>query len=250
MLAGKVALVTGGAQGLGAVFAEALACEGASVVVGDIADATEICGQITRKGGRSLGVPLDVTSAASVEACTARCVEAFGGLHILVNNAGLFTNIPIQPFDQITTDAWDRVMSVNVRGVFECAKGVSGIMRAQRYGKIINIASGTAIKGTPGLLHYVASKGAVISMTRALARELGDEGICVNSLSPGLTMSGNVRQNVSWSDEIASKNIASRALKREALPDDLVGALLFLASPASDFITGQTLSVDGGSVMN
>jgi NAD(P)-dependent dehydrogenase (short-subunit alcohol dehydrogenase family) len=246
----KVAIVTGGAQGLGASFAIALSAAGAKIVIGDLLPAEAVAANIHAAGGECLAVKLDVCDAASVAACVAAAIAAYGRVDILVNNAGLFTNLPIQPFTEIASDAWDKVMAVNVRGTFECVKAVTPQMRAQGYGKIINIASGTAVKGTPGLMHYVASKGAVISMTRAMARELGSDGIRVNSLSPGLTMSDNVRQNSAWTAQIMKANIDSRAIKREAAPDDLLGALIFLASPASDFVTGQTLSVDGGSVMN
>jgi NAD(P)-dependent dehydrogenase (short-subunit alcohol dehydrogenase family) len=249
-LSGKVAIVTGGAQGLGACFAMALAAEGAKVVIGDLLPADEPVSAITAEGGACIAVKLDVCDPASVAACVAQTIEAYGQVDILVNNAGLFTNLPIQPFTEISSDTWDKVMAVNVRGTFECVKGVAEHMKARRTGKIINIASGTAIKGTPGLLHYVSSKGAVIAMTRALARELGEHGICVNSLSPGLTMNDNVRQNGAWTSDVINRNVASRALKREATADDLIGTLIFLASSASDFVTGQTLSVDGGSVMN
>lgn len=249
-LEGKVAIVTGGAQGLGASFAKALASQGARVVVGDLVSADAVAAAIAAEGGTCLPLKLDVCDPASAKSCVARAIETFGRVDILVNNAGLFTNLPIQPFTEIDSDSWDRVMAVNVRGTFECVKAVAPHMQAQRSGKIVNIASGTAVKGAPGLMHYVASKGAVISMTRAMARELGDYGICVNSLSPGLTMSDNVHTNASWTEEAIARNVASRALKREALPQDLIGALLFLVSPASDFVTGQTLAVDGGSVMN
>lgn len=250
VLDGKVAIVTGGAQGLGASFATALAAEGAKVVIGDLLPADEVVASIAADGGQCIAMRLDVCDPASVAACVDRTVGSWGQVDILVNNAGLFSNLPIQPFTEIASDAWDKVMAVNARGTFECVKAVAPPMIARRSGKIVNIASGTALKGTPGLLHYVASKGAVIAMTRALARELGDHGICVNSLSPGLTMSDNVRGNAAWEPEVVARSIGSRALKREAAAFDLLGALIFLASPASDFITGQTLSVDGGSVMN
>ena len=249
-LSGKVAIVTGGAQGLGAAFATALAAEGAAVAIGDILPADDVASAINKAGDRCIATTLDVCDPSSVAACISRTIEVFGHIDILVNNAGLFTNLPIQPFTEISSESWDRVMAVNVRGTFECVKGTAPHMRARRSGKIINIASGTAIKGTPGFLHYVSSKGAVIAMTRALARELGDDGICVNCLSPGLTMNENVRQNAAWTADIVTRNVQSRALKREGTADDLLGALIFLASSASDFVTGQTLSVDGGSVMN
>ena len=249
-LEGKVAIVTGGAQGLGASFAGALAAQGARVMIGDLIAADAVVAAITKDGGSCSAVKLDVCDPVSVANAVARTIEVFGQVDILVNNAGLFTNLPIGPFTEIDSASWDRVMAVNVRGTFECVKAVAPHMQTRGSGKIVNIASGTAMKGTPGLLHYVASKGAVISMTRAMARELGDHGICVNSLSPGLTMSDNVYANDAWTGDLIARNIASRALKREAFPRDLTGALLFLVSPASDFVTGQMLTVDGGSVMN
>jgi NAD(P)-dependent dehydrogenase (short-subunit alcohol dehydrogenase family) len=249
-LAGKVAVVTGAAQGLGAEFAFALARAGAAVVVGDLASTQATCDTIHAAGGRAVSVTLDVTSPDSVAAMIDTAATAFDRIDILVNNAAISGSIQLGPFTAISSADWDRVMAVNVRGTFECIKAVAPVMKAQAYGKIINLSSGTAAKGTPGQMHYVASKGAVISMTRAAARELGEYGICVNALAPGLTMSHAMRSNPSWSSTTIANNIASRALKREAFPADLIGALLFLASPASDFVTGQTLSVDGGSVMN
>lgn len=249
-LKGKVAVVTGAAQGLGRQFAAALAARGAKVLVGDVADVAATVAEIDAAGGAARGTRLDVTDPASVAATVAAALSAFGRIDILVNNAAISGNLKLGPFTDIDSAAWDAVMAVNIRGVFECSKAVVPAMKRQRSGKIINISSGTAIKGSPGLLHYVASKGAVISMTRALARELGDDNICVNCIAPGLTRSENIVANPAWTPETVSRNVASRALKREADPADLIGALLFLASAQSDFITGQTLSVDGGSVMN
>ncbi|WP_398473736.1 SDR family NAD(P)-dependent oxidoreductase [Tardiphaga sp.] len=245
-----MAIVTGGAQGLGAAFAAALAANAAKVVIADLHPAEPVAAAISAAGGSCVAMSMDVCDPASVSTVVSRTVALHGRIDILINNAGLFTNLPIQPFSDISNDAWDQVMAVNVRGTFECVKAVTPHMKAVGGGKIVNIASGTAIKGTPGLLHYVASKGAVIAMTRALARELGADGICVNNLSPGLTMNDNVRQNSAWTPDVIERNIKSRALSRDAGPDDLIGALLFLVSSASDFVTGQTLSVDGGSVMN
>jgi NAD(P)-dependent dehydrogenase (short-subunit alcohol dehydrogenase family) len=246
-LAGKVAAVTGGAQGLGAEFALALAKAGASVVVGDLAST---CDAIRAIGGNARGVSLDVTSSTSVEVFVGEAVSVFGRLDILVNNAAISGIIQLNALTDVTSDEWDRVMTVNARGTFECIKAAVRPMKERGYGKIINLASGTAIKGSPGLPHYVASKGAIISLTRAAARELGEFGIRVNALAPGLTMSEGMKSNPSWSGAVVTNNIASRAIKREALPEDLLGALVFLASPESDFVTGQTLSIDGGSVMN
>jgi len=249
-LSGRVAIVTGAAQGIGARYAAALAAAGAAVVCGDVVDAAGVVQRIREAGGRALALHADVTSAASMQALVTATVEAFGRIDILVNNAGLFANLAMKPFDQIDAAEWDRVMAVNVRGPFECAKAVVPQMRRQGYGKIVNIGSGTVFKGAPMLLHYVSSKGAVTAMTRALARELGDAGIRVNTLSPGLTASENTLANPAWQGAVSANNIASRAIKREVTPEDLCGTLVYLASADSDFVTGQVIVVDGGSVMH
>jgi NAD(P)-dependent dehydrogenase (short-subunit alcohol dehydrogenase family) len=249
-LAEKIALVTGAAQGIGATYAEALAAEGARVVVSDVLDTAAVVGRVKEAGGTAMGVNCDVTDPKSVKAMVDVALKAYGRVDILVNNAGLFGNLPLQSFLEIDSAAFDKVMSVNVRGSFECAKAVAPHMIKQGYGKILNVASGTVFKGTPMLLHYVSSKGAVVAMTRCLARELGDKGVRVNAIAPGLVMSENVVANSAWSKDIVANNTASRAIKREAAPDDMIGTLIFLVSPESDFITGQTLVVDGGSVMH
>jgi NAD(P)-dependent dehydrogenase (short-subunit alcohol dehydrogenase family) len=190
----------------------------------------------------------DVTDGKAVGRLVQVTEKAFGGVQGLVNNAALFGTLPLKRIDDIASEEFDRVMSVNVRGSFECVKAVLPVMRRQRYGKIVNVASGTVFKGTPMMLHYVASKGAIVTMTRSVARECGDDGIRCNCLAPGLTMSENVRSNPAWAEAIVKANIASRCIKREATPDDLLGTLVFLLSAESDFMTGQTLVVDGGSV--
>ncbi len=247
-LTGKVAIVTGAAQGIGAAYAKALAAAGASLGLLDVSAPASVVAQIKDAGGEATGQTCDVTNAASMAAFVADVDQRFGGVHILVNNAGIFASLALKPFAEIDSTEWDRVMAVNVRGSFECAKAVLPVMRRQHYGKIINIASGTVFKGTPLMLHYVASKGAVVAMTRAMAREVGDDGIRVNCLAPGLTMSEGVLANKDWAGAIVANNIASRCIKREATPEDLTGALVFLASPESDFMSGQTVVVDGGSV--
>lgn len=249
-LQGRVAIVTGAAQGIGAEYACALALEGAAVVLADVIDASAVADAIKHGGGRALVLQVDVTSPESTQAMAQATVETFGRIDVLVNNAGLFANLALKPFEQIDSAEWDRVMAVNVRGVFECSKAVVPEMRRRQYGKIINIASATVFKGTPMMLHYVSSKGAVVALSRALARELGDAGIRVNTLAPGLTASDNVLINPAWQGAISANNIASRAIKREATPADMSGTLIYLCSPESDFVTGQVIVIDGGSVMH
>jgi NAD(P)-dependent dehydrogenase (short-subunit alcohol dehydrogenase family) len=247
-LSGKVAIITGAAQGIGAEYARALSAEGAAVVVADVLDANPVVSAINANGGQALAVHCDVTNPASVKAMVAATLERFGRLDILVNNAALFGNVKRKPFEEIESDEWDRMMAVNVRGPFECTKAVTPAMRSQKYGKIVNIASGTVFKGQTMLLHYVTSKGAIVAMTRSLARELGDDGIRVNTLAPGLVMSENVKNN--WNAAQAQNTVNTRAIKRELTPEDMCGTLIYLCSPESDFVTGQVLVVDGGAVMH
>jgi NAD(P)-dependent dehydrogenase (short-subunit alcohol dehydrogenase family) len=195
-------------------------------------------------------MPLDVTDPVSVKRMVVETVQRFGSLDILVNNAAVFAKLALKPFEQIDSAEWDKVMAVNVRGVFECAKAAAPEMRKRKYGKIVNIASGTVFKGTPLMLHYVTSKGAIVAMTRCLARELGDDGIRVNTLAPGLVITEAVRAHPDWKAAVLEHNVAIRAIKRESIPEDMCGTLIYLCSPESDFVTGQMLVVDGGSVMH
>jgi NAD(P)-dependent dehydrogenase (short-subunit alcohol dehydrogenase family) len=248
-LSGKVAIVTGGARGIGAAFSEALAAEGAAVVVADVLDGHAVVETIKAAGGRALYQKTDVSNRASVTEMAERAVADFGSIDILVNNAAIFASLTKKPFFEIESDEWDRLMAVNVRGPFECARAVAPFMIARKGGRIINIASGTVFKGVPGMLHYVTSKGAVVAMTRCLARELGSHGITVNAIAPGLTMSEAIADDPAWSGAAAQPTVKSRALQRDQLPTDLTGALVFLASGDSAFMTGQTMVVDGGAVM-
>lgn len=248
-LEGKTAIVTGGAKGLGAVYCRALAAEGARVVIADVADGAGLAGEIRQSGGEALYRAADVSDEEAVRSLVSAAVERFERIDILVNNAAVFAALPLVEFQDIDVDLWDRIMAVNVRGSFLTAKHVGPRMIAQGSGKIINISSGSAYKGQPPLmLHYIVSKGAVLSLTRALSRELGAHGICVNTLAPGLILSDSILQNREHVERAEQGVLASRALKRRGYPEDLIGALLFLASSDSDFVTGQTLAVDGGSV--
>lgn len=246
---GKVAIVTGAGRGIGVSYAKALAEEGAKVVVSDIIDPTTTVNIINQAGGEAIGIQADVTDPESVKAMVAETVEKFGKLDIMVTNAALFADLQQRSFLEIPEDEWDRVMQVNTRGVFTCVKAAVPEMKKAGGGKIINIASGTVFKGTPMLLHYVSSKGAMVAFTRALSREVGDDNINVNCIAPGLTMSEKVVGEEQW-DAVKDGNTASRAIKREEVPEDLIGALMFLSSSDSDFVTGQTIVIDGGSAMH
>lgn len=249
-MSGRVAIVTGAAQGIGAAYARVLAEEGAKTVISDIIDPAVVVEEIRKAGGEALGIAADVTSPASVADLMKQTVDTYGTVDVLVNNAAIFGKLTDKFFAEIASDEWDQVMAVNVRGTFECVKAVSPIMQENNYGKIINIASGTVFKGAPNLLHYVTSKGAVIAMTRSLSRELGPYNICVNAIAPGLTMSENVVAGSNYNANKLNANRDTRALKRYQKPEDLLGAVLFLASSDSDFMTGQTIVIDGGSVMH
>jgi len=250
-LDGRSAIVTGGAKGIGRHYAQALAAEGAEVMIADIADgaalAAEIAGRYSRNATTSM--VFDVSDESQVKALVARTMERFGKIDILVNNAAVYSQLAEQDFTEIDTALWDRVMAVNVRGPFLMAKHVVPHMKARGYGKIINVGSGTVFRGIPQMMHYVTSKGAVSAFTRSLSRAVGEHGICVNTLAPGFTLSDSVVENNPTHVKSSRENaIQRRAIKRDAHPPDLLGALIFLASSDSDFITGQTIAVDGGAV--
>ncbi|MEI2417838.1 SDR family oxidoreductase [Orrella sp. JC864] len=246
----RVAIVTGGAQGIGAAYARALAAEGARVAIADVLDGTAAAQDIEAAGGSAMSVTVDVADEVSTQAMARAVVEHFGRLDILVNNAAVYASLQLKPFTEIDVAEWDKVMAVNVRGPFLCARAVLPYMRRAGYGRIVNISSGTPFKGTPNLLHYVTSKGAVLAMTRALAREVGADGICVNTLAPGLVLSEGVLQNEALRQTLTGPVIASRAIKRDQMPQDLIEPLLLLVSDGCAFMTGETIVVDGGSVMH
>lgn len=249
-LSNRVAIVTGSGQGLGAIYARALADEGATVMLTDIVDAQAVADEIRLRHGASRAhvFHADISQESQVKALIEASVAISGKIDILVNNAAIFSSLPLAPVMEIDVDLWDAVMAVNVRGSFLMVKHTAPHMIKRKQGKIINIASGVAYKGMPGMLHYSASKGAVVTMTRSLARELGAYNICVNTLAPGLIMSDSIAENEEHIDAYREIVLASRSIKRDGLPDDLVGGLIFLASSESDFMTGQTVAVDGGSI--
>ena len=249
-LDGRVAIVTGAAQGIGAAYAKRFAEEGAKVAICDLLDCTNVVNTITQSGGEAFGMEVDVSDGAQVAALVARTVETFGRVDVMVPNAAIFAVLNRRSFLDIGVEEWDRVMAVNVRGVFVCIKAVVPQMKEQGYGKIVNISSATVQAGVPWFLHYVSSKGAVDAMTRASARELGDFGIRVNSIAPGFTMSEQIESQREELQFNLDMNLAGRAFKREEMPEDLLGTMVFLASAESDFMTGQTVVVDGGLVMH
>jgi NAD(P)-dependent dehydrogenase (short-subunit alcohol dehydrogenase family) len=248
-LAGKVAVITGGAAGIGFAYARRFLAEGARVVVADVADTAAAAGKLGA-ADRVLGVRTDVGDAASVRAMVDAAVGRFGRIDVLVNNAAVFATLQPRAFEDIPETEWDRVMAVNVKGVWNCARAVVPVMRAQGTGRIVNVASAIVAKGTALLMHYVTSKGAVVAMTRALARELGPSGITVNAVAPGLILSDTVQANPAITGFQEAAIMQARSLKREAFPEDVEGTVVFLASDDSAFMSGQTLIVDGGSVFS
>ena len=249
-LDGRVAIVTGGAKGIGRHYSQALAAEGARLMIADIADGSEVAEGIARAHGANSAASAiaDVSDESAVKGLVAQTMGRFGKIDILVNNAALFAPLRETKCTEIDTAVWDRVMAINLRGPFLMVKHVAPHMQAQGYGKIINIGSGSIFKGLPWMLHYVTSKGGIMAMTRALALELGSHGIRVNTLSPGLTMSDTlVAENPGHVATARDRVLASRSLKRDQLPQDLLGALVFLAGAESDFMTGQNVLIDGGN---
>lgn len=247
---GKTALVTGGAAGIGLAVATGFLEQGARVVIADVRGAEEAARSLDPSGERVLGVTADVTSDEQVRQAVALAVKAFGSLDILVNNAGIATGIPPRSFEEIGTDEWMRVYDVNVVGIFRLCRAVLGPMKAAGGGRIVNIGSAAAFKGVPLLLHYVSSKGAVLAMTRSLAKELGPHNILVNCVAPGFTISPSVLENQGQMERSRSISLQGRAIARDQFPADLVGSVLFLSSGESSFITGQTLVVDGGTYLH
>lgn len=251
-LTGRTAIITGAATGIGVIYAQAFLAEGVNVVLADVrtAEGEAAAQRLNAEGAASaIFVKTDVTSEAETARLAQAALDAFGSIDILVNNAAIYMALERkQPFNEISSAEWDTVMAVNVKGVWQCTRAVYPSMRERGYGKVVNIASVVAETGAAGFAHYVASKAAVIGLTRALARELGPAHITVNAVSPGL-VSNEASKQLNPTGYL-SEAAKARALQREMEPHDLVGAVLFLSSPESDFITGQTFVVDGGGVMH
>ena len=245
----RVVIITGAGQGIGRDYAHAFAEAGAIPIIAELngQNAHKVAGEIEANGGKTLAVETDVTSEKSVEAMVAETLDAYGRIDVLINNAALFSVLPRRPFEEIPVDEWNRVMQVNITGSYLCARAVSPTMRAAKQGRIINIASGTVPQGLPYLMHYVTSKSAIIGMTRVMAREMGDDNINVNAVLPGYTETEV--DHASMNEEGRQAVQAARILKRKETPEDLIGTLMFLSSPASSFITGQSIACCGGEVM-
>jgi NAD(P)-dependent dehydrogenase (short-subunit alcohol dehydrogenase family) len=250
-LADKVIIVTGGAMGIGRAYCLGLAKEGGRVVVADLREqeTKKVASEIRGNGGEAMAVAVDVTSPEKTCAMAEAAVSAYGRIDVLVNNAGMYTGIKKRSFAEIPPEEWDKVMAVNLKGLFLCAQAVYPAMKRQGKGKIINISSGTIFSGTPFFVHYVTSKAGVIGFTRALARELGSDNIAVNAVTPGLTLSGPQQRDVLTAEQLADRR-RRRCFQRDQFPEDLVGTIIFLASDDSNFITGQTINVDGGASMH
>jgi 3-oxoacyl-[acyl-carrier protein] reductase len=237
-------IVTGGAKGLGRAYALALARDGYAVVVADAADAGDVVAEIEAAGGTAASVRVDVSDEAQTEAMAAATLERFGRIDALVNNAAYFTQIRKKPFDELTVEEWDHAFAVNVRGTWLCCRAVVPPMKRQRAGKIVNTSSMTVPSGVPGFLHYVATKAAIVGLTRALARELGDWNIAVNTISPDYVP--HDPEYTGRQPEMAALIAQQRCFKRDETAADLVGTILYLVGHGSDFVTGQNLYVNGG----
>jgi NAD(P)-dependent dehydrogenase (short-subunit alcohol dehydrogenase family) len=241
-LEGKVAVVTGAAQGIGNAIATGLAAEGARIVVADLNLAKEAAEEFED----GIGLTVDVADEAQVERMAQEVVDRCGRIDILVNNAGLYASLQMRPFTEIPVEEWRQVMDVNVLSMFLTTRAVVPRMREQGGGRIVNISSGTPFRGVPFLLHYVTSKGAIVALTRALAKELGRDDVLVNCVAPGFTMSDGVREHPEVIEALREVSVSARTLQRDQEPEDVVGAVVFLCGPGAAFVTGQTIVIDGG----
>jgi NAD(P)-dependent dehydrogenase (short-subunit alcohol dehydrogenase family) len=243
---GKVAIVTGAAQGIGRAIAEGLSAAGARIVVADLQGAEAAAASFPE----GVGVTADVANEDDVQRLVEEVVERCGTVDILVNNAGLYASLEMRPFDQIPLGEWRQVMDVNVASMFLTCRAVVPVMREHGGGKIVNISSGTPFRGVPFLLHYVTSKGAIVAFTRALAKELGKDNVLVNCVAPGFTLSAGVEAHPEVIEKLRDVSVSARTLQRDQVPQDVVGAVVFLCGPGSDFITGQSIVIDGGQTFH
>ena len=246
LLEQKTIVVTGGATGIGQAFALGCAAQGANLVVADMNSADETVTAIQQAGGKAIGVKVDVSNQESLNAMADAALKAFDRIDGLVNNAAYFREVKLTPFEEIDPEIWERIFQVNVQGVWQCCKAVMPAMRAQNSGSIVNISSVVAVAGQPGYLHYVATKGAVLSMTKGLAKECGSVGVRVNVIAPGFVITDATKNRpVEWQQSF----LKARAISREQRPADLVGTAMYLLSDLSAFVSGQTVVVDGGHIM-
>lgn len=246
LLEGRTIIITGAATGIGQAFALGCVAQGANVVVADMSPADETLSLIQQAGGHALAVKVDVSDETSVNTMAQAAVSRFGCIDGLINNAAYFREVKLTDFEELDPQQWDRLFAVNVKGVWMCSKAVMPAMRKQGSGSIVNIASVVAVAGQPGYLHYVASKGAVLSMTKGLSKEVGKYGVRVNVIAPGFVITDATRNRpIEWQQSF----LKARAISREQRPEDLVGTALYLLSDLSGFVSGQTIVVDGGHIM-
>jgi NAD(P)-dependent dehydrogenase (short-subunit alcohol dehydrogenase family) len=246
LLTERTVIVTGGATGIGQAFAVGCAAQGANVVVADLNAADETVALVEKAGGRAIAVKVDVADDASTRAMANAALDRFGRIDGLINNAAYFREVKLTPFEELDPAQWDRIFAVNVKGVWQCCKAVMPAMRERGSGAIVNIASVVAVAGQPGYLHYVSTKGAVLSMTKGLAKECGPNGVRVNVIAPGFVITDATKNRpVEWQQSF----LKARAISREQRPDDLVGTALYLLSDLAGFVSGQTIVVDGGHIM-
>ena len=242
----RAVIVTGAATGIGQAFALGCAAQGAKVVVADMNPGDETVSRITQSGGQAMSVRVDVSDVGSTQAMAAAALSRYGRIDGLINNAAYFREVKLTPFEELDPAIWDRIFQVNVKGVWLCCKAVMPAMRERKSGSIVNIASVVAVTGQPGYLHYVATKGAVLSMTKGLAKECGKDGVRCNVIAPGFVITDATKNRpIEWQQSF----LKARSISREQRPDDLVGTALYLLSDLAGFVSGQTIVVDGGHIM-
>jgi NAD(P)-dependent dehydrogenase (short-subunit alcohol dehydrogenase family) len=242
----RVVIITGAGQGIGRVFAKAFAMAGARAIIAErnAKTAASVAAEILQSNGQALAVETDIADPASIDEMIQVVEDEFGRIDVLINNAGIFSTLEMRPFDQIPLEEWEHVLRVNLTGPFLCARAVLPAMRRAKWGRIINVASGAVRLGRPNYLHYIATKSALMGMSLSMARELGPDNITVNAILPGATFTEIERKTVTPQQK--ERIISMQCVPRAEVPEDLVGAVLFLASDASAFVTGQSINLDGG----